>query len=54
MNQEVWDLLLKADQSKYSLKKWIKSSDSSTAASSVAAQEIVRCDKVFTDGEFMK
>jgi len=39
-----------ADLSKNHLKKWMKSANSSTYASFVAAQEIVRHGKPFTDG----
>ena len=47
------ELVRKAEQSKHTFKKWIKSPNSTTAASFVAAQEIVRRGKPFTDGEYM-
>ncbi|XP_060788258.1 general transcription factor II-I repeat domain-containing protein 2-like [Neoarius graeffei] len=37
-----------------SFKKWITSPNSTTTASFVAAREIIRCGKPFTDGEYMK
>ena len=48
------ELLRKCEQSKITFKKWIKSPNSTTAASFAAAQEIVRCGKPFTDGEYLK
>lgn len=48
------ELQRKAEQSKHTFKKWITSPQSTTAASFVAAQEIVRRGKPFTDGEYMK
>lgn len=48
------ELLRKAEQSKSTFSKWIKSPNSTTAASFVAAQEIARRGKPFTDGEYMK
>lgn len=48
------ELQRKAEQSKHTFKKWITSPKSTTAASFVAAQEIVRRGKPFTDGEYMK
>ncbi|XP_069792326.1 general transcription factor II-I repeat domain-containing protein 2A-like [Narcine bancroftii] len=50
----VLELLRKADQSKITLKKWMKSTNSSTSAHFVAAQEIARHGKQFTDGEYIK
>lgn len=47
----ILELLQKAEQSKCTFKKWIKSSNSITAASFVAALEIVRREKPFTDGK---
>ena len=44
----------KADLSKNHFKKWMKSANSSTYASFVAAQEIVRHGKPFTDREYIK
>lgn len=46
------ELQRKAEQSKHTFKKWITSPQS--AASFVAAQEIVRRGKLFTDGEYRK
>ena len=48
------ELLRKAEQSKYTFKKWTKSVNSTTAASFVAAQEIVRRGKPFTDANMGK
>lgn len=50
----VSELMRKADQSKNHFKKWMKSANSTTYASFVAAQEIVRHGKLFTDGEYIK
>jgi len=50
----VSELMRKADLSKNHFKKWMKSANSSTYASFVAAQEIVRHGKPFTDGEYIK
>lgn len=50
----VSELMLKADLSKNNFNKWMKSANSSTYASFVAAQEIVRYRKPFTDGEYIK
>ncbi|XP_044276826.1 general transcription factor II-I repeat domain-containing protein 2A-like [Varanus komodoensis] len=44
----------KVDLSNSHLKKWIKSANSTTYASFVAAQEIVRQGKPFTDGDYIK
>ena len=48
------ELMRKADLSKNHFKKWMKSANSSTYASFVAAQEIVRRGKPLTDGEYLK
>lgn len=50
--EQYWELKWKVEKSKLSIKKWIISSQS--AASFVAAQEIVRRGKLFTDGENIK
>lgn len=50
----VSELMRKVDLSKNHFKKWMKSANSSTYASFVAAQEIVRHGKPFTDGEYIK
>ena len=50
----VSELMRKADLSKNHFKKWMKSANSSTYASFVAAQEIVRHGKPFADGEYIK
>uniref|UniRef100_A0A8C9ZDY1 SPIN-DOC-like zinc-finger domain-containing protein n=1 Tax=Sander lucioperca TaxID=283035 RepID=A0A8C9ZDY1_SANLU len=50
----VSELMRKVDLSKNHFKKWMKSANTSTYASFVAAQEIVRHGKPFTDGEYMK
>ena len=47
-------LMRKSDLSKKHFKKWMKSANSSAYASFVAAQEIVRHGKAFTDGEYIK
>ncbi|XP_061689412.1 uncharacterized protein LOC133507884 isoform X3 [Syngnathoides biaculeatus] len=44
----------KADRTKNQFKKWVKSANSTTYASFVAAQEIGRHGKPFIDGEYMK
>ena len=44
----------KADLTKNQFKKWLKSANSTTYASFVAAQEIVRHGKAFIDGENVK
>ena len=45
------ELLRKAEQSKCSFQNWIKSPNSTTAASIVASHEIIRRVNPFTDGE---
>ena len=50
----VLELMRNADQSKQQFSKWIKSANSTTYASFVAAQEIVKHGKPFTDGEYLK
>ena len=50
----VSELMWKVGLSKNHFKKWMKSANSTTYASFVAAQEIVRHGKPFTDGEYMK
>lgn len=50
----VSELMRKADLTKNHFKKWVKSANSTTYASFVAAQEIVRHGKPFTDGDYMK
>lgn len=50
----VSELVRKTDLSKNHFKKWMKSANSSTYAGFVAAQEIVRHRKPFTDGEYIK
>ncbi|XP_059843836.1 SCAN domain-containing protein 3-like [Hypanus sabinus] len=50
----VSELMCKVDLSKNHFKKWMKSGKSTTYASYVAAQEIVRHGKQFTDGEYIK
>ena len=47
-------LVEKFEGRKNSFKKWIASPNSTTAASFVAAREIVKHGKPFTDGEYMK
>ncbi|KAM3848390.1 general transcription factor II-I repeat domain-containing protein 2-like [Vipera latastei] len=49
----VSELMQKVDLSKNSF-KWVKPANSTTYASFVAAQEIVRHEKPFTDGEYIK
>ncbi|XP_015684326.1 general transcription factor II-I repeat domain-containing protein 2B-like [Protobothrops mucrosquamatus] len=44
----------KVDLSKSHFKKWVTSANSTTYTSFVAAQEIVRHGKLFTDGEYIK
>ncbi|CAL9687262.1 unnamed protein product [Knipowitschia caucasica] len=44
----------KADLTRNHFKKWVKSANSITYASFVAAQEIVRHGKPFTDGDYIK
>ena len=48
------ELLRKAEQSKCSFQNWIKSPNSTTAASIVASHEIIRRGNPFTDGEYIK
>lgn len=48
------ELLRKAEESKLSFKKWITSLQSTSTASFVAALEIIKRGKPFTDGEYMK
>lgn len=48
------ELMRKADQSKNYFMKWMKSTNSTTYASFLAAQEIVRHGKLLTDGEKIK
>ena len=48
------ELLRKAEERKLSFKKWISSPQSTSTASFVAALEIVKRGKPFTDGEYMK
>ena len=50
----VLELLWKSDQSKSTLKRWVKSTNSSTSASFVGAQEIARHGTLFTDGQYIK
>ena len=50
----VLELMRNADRSKHQFNKWIKSANSTTYASFVAAQEIVKHSKPFTDGEYIK
>ena len=50
----VLELMRNADRSKQQFSKWIKSANSTTYASFVAAQEIVKHGKPFTDGEYLK
>ncbi|XP_059835935.1 general transcription factor II-I repeat domain-containing protein 2A-like [Hypanus sabinus] len=50
----VSELMRKVDLSKNYFKKWMKSGKSTTYASFVSAQEIVRHGKQFTDGEYIK
>ncbi|XP_072893486.1 general transcription factor II-I repeat domain-containing protein 2-like [Hemitrygon akajei] len=52
--KDVSELMRKVDLSKNHFKKWMKSGKSTTYASFVAAQEIVRHGKQFTDGEYIK
>ena len=47
------ELKHKADQSKNTFTKWMKSPSSTTTASYVATQEIVKRGKPFTDGEYI-
>ena len=47
-------LLRKEEQSKCSFQNWIKSPNSTTAASIVAPHEIIRRGNPFTDGEYIK
>ena len=47
-------LLRKEEQSKCSFQNWIKSPNSTTAASIVASHEIIRRGNPFTDGEYIK
>ena len=47
-------LVEKLEDRKNSLKKWIAPPNSTTAASFVAAREIIKRGKPFTDGEYMK
>lgn len=46
--------MLKVDLRKNHFKKWMQSANSTTYSSFVAAQEIVRHEKLFTVGEYMK
>lgn len=48
------ELLRKVDLSKNHFKKWMRSASSTTYASFVAAQEIVKHGKPLTDGEYIK
>ena len=50
----VKELMRKADLTKNQFMKWLKSVNSTTYASFVAAQEIIRHGKPFTDGEYVK
>ncbi|XP_059819303.1 general transcription factor II-I repeat domain-containing protein 2-like [Hypanus sabinus] len=50
----VSELMRKVDLSKNHFQKWMKSGKSTTYASYIAAQEIVRHGKQFTDGEYIK
>ncbi|XP_066471497.1 protein FAM200C-like isoform X2 [Tiliqua scincoides] len=50
----VAELMRKADRSKKHFKKRVKSANSTTYASFVATQEMVRHGKPFTDGEYIK
>lgn len=47
-------LLEKLEDCKHRFKKWIAPPNSTTAASFVAAQEIIKRGKPFTDGDYMK
>lgn len=44
----------KVDVSRSQFKKWIKTANPTTCASFVAAQEIVKHGRPFTDGEYLK
>ena len=44
----------KVELSQNNYKKWMKSANSTTYASFVAAQEVVRLWKPFTDGEYIR
>lgn len=48
------ELMRKADVSRSHFKKWIKTANPTTCASFVAAQEVVKHGKPFTDGEYLK
>ncbi|CAI5687214.1 general transcription factor II-I repeat domain-containing protein 2B [Oreochromis niloticus] len=48
------ELLRKAEESKLSFKKWISSPQPTSTTSCVAALEIVKRGKPFTDGEYLK
>ena len=50
----VRELMRKADLTKNQFKKWLKSANSTTYASFVAAQKIVRHGRPFTDREYVK
>ena len=50
----VKELMRKADLTKNQFKKWLKSANSTKYANFVAAQEIVRHGKPFTDGKYVK
>ena len=50
----VSEVMHKANLSKNHFKKWMKSANSTTYASFVAPQEIVRHGKLFTNGEYIK
>ena len=47
------ELQRKTNLTRASLTKWIKSSNNTTVTSFVAAQEIVKGGKPFTDGEYV-
>lgn len=48
------ELQRKAEQNRQTLKRWVKSTNSTTIGSFVAAHEIARHGKPFTDREYMK
>ena len=50
----VKELMRKADLTKNQFKKWLKPANSTTYVNFVAAQEIVRHGKPFTDREYVK
>ncbi|KAM9717454.1 general transcription factor II-I repeat domain-containing protein 2A-like isoform 1-T1 [Menidia menidia] len=50
----VSELMRKAEASRSHFKKWIKTANSTTCASFVATQEIIKHGKPFTDGDYLK